>query len=58
MPTFAEKWFEQGYKQGYQQGLQIGIQQRFLLEAIDLGLELKFGVAGLCESLEIKKLKI
>jgi hypothetical protein len=54
MPTIAEKWIQQGMQQGLEQGIQQGMQQGMqqgikqgLLEAIQLGLELKFGAKGL-----------
>jgi len=62
MPTIAQKWMEQGEKrglqkgmqkgrhEGLQEGLQKGMQKGIrqgVLDAIELGLELKFGAAGL-----------
>ena len=50
MPTIAEKWVEKGMQQGMQQGKLEGIQQgqlEGLLDAIELGLSLKFGASGL-----------
>jgi len=54
MPTIAEKWVEKGMQQGMQQGMQRGklegLQQgklEGLLDAIELGLSLKFGASGL-----------
>ena len=52
MPTIAQKWLEQGMQQGIQQGIRQGI-----LDAIELGLEIKFGVEGLRELPEIRKIK-
>ena len=42
MPTIAQKWMEQGEKRGVEKGIRQGV-----LDAIELGLELKFGAAGL-----------
>jgi len=47
MPTIAEKWVQQGMQQGIRQGL---------LEAIQLGLELKFGAKGLSLYADICKI--
>ena len=50
MSTIAENWIQQGLQQGLRQGLQQGIVQgrrQGLLDAIDLGLKLRFGSAGL-----------
>ncbi|MGA1794656.1 MAG: Rpn family recombination-promoting nuclease/putative transposase [bacterium] len=47
MPTIAEKWVQQGIQQGMRQGL---------LEAIQLGLELKFGTDGLSLYADISKI--
>lgn len=71
MSTLAEKWFnegvqegvkqgmQQGIQQGMQQGIQQGIQQGMqqgLLDYIELGLELKFGIEGLREFPRIRKI--
>jgi predicted transposase/invertase (TIGR01784 family) len=48
--ALADKRYEQGIQQGVQQGVQQGIQQGIrngLVEAIELGLSLKFGDEGL-----------
>ncbi len=59
MPTVAEQWREQGLQQGLQQGHLQGLQQGIrqgLLKAIEVGLELRFGVDGLRLLPEIRKL--
>ncbi|HAO23001.1 MAG TPA: hypothetical protein DCQ37_22650, partial [Desulfobacteraceae bacterium] len=48
--ALADKRYEQGIQQGVQQGVQQGIQQGIrngLVEAIELGLSLRFGDEGL-----------
>jgi len=60
MSTIAQKWVEQGIQEGIQQGIQQGIQKgvrQGILDAIELGLEIKFGVEGLRELPEIRKIK-
>lgn len=54
MPTIADSLVEQGMQQGMQQGIQQGMQQGIqqgkregVLEAIELGLTIKFGTKGL-----------
>ena len=50
MATAAEQWLEQGKVLGKQEGMVLGKQegkQEGLIAAIELGLELKFGAAGL-----------
>lgn len=50
MATAAEQWLEQGKVLGKQEGMVLGKQegkQEGLMVAIELGLELKFGAAGL-----------
>lgn len=50
MKTLAEEWLEQGREEGLKRGLEQGLQQGLrqgLLEAIALGLDLKFGADGL-----------
>jgi hypothetical protein len=63
METLAKEWMEQGIQQGTQQGFQQGreegLQQGLrqgLLAAVELGLELRFGVEGLRLLPEIYKL--
>ncbi|MDQ7031494.1 MAG: hypothetical protein Q9M37_02080 [Desulfonauticus sp.] len=49
---------QQGLEKGIQQGMERGLQQgMWMLKAIGLGLELKFGVQGLKIYPEIKKIK-
>jgi len=60
MPTIAEQWIEEGYKKGIQQGMQQGIKQGIrqgLLEAIELGLKIKFGAEGLTFYPDISKIR-
>ncbi|MEA3341982.1 MAG: Rpn family recombination-promoting nuclease/putative transposase [Chloroflexota bacterium] len=50
METILERWAERGFQRGVQQGLEQGAQRGIregLLEAIELGLNLRFGVTGL-----------
>ena len=47
--TLAEKIKEEGIRQGVEKGIQQGIQQGIrqgLIEAIEMGLHLRFGVEG------------
>ena len=43
--TLAEKFIQEGIQQGIQQGVQQGIRQG-LIEAIEMGLQLRFGAEG------------
>jgi len=52
MPTIADKWIQQGVEKGRQEGILQG-----LLEAIELGLKLKFGTKGLELYPTISKIK-
>lgn len=56
METILEKWEQQGFQKGLQQGTQRGIRQG-LLEAIELGLNLRFGVAGLGILPQVRKIE-
>ena len=64
METILERWERQGFQKGMQQGMQQGLQQgtqrgirQGLLEAIELGLNLRFGVAGLGMLPQVRKIE-
>ena len=64
METILERWERQGFQKGVQQGLRQGLQQgaqrsirQGLLEAIELGLNLRFGVAGLSMLPQVRKIE-
>ncbi len=68
METILERWEQQGFQKGMQQGMQQGLQQGLqqgtqrgirqgLLEAIELGLNLRFGVAGLGILPQVRKIE-
>jgi len=56
MPTLAQKWFEEGLEKGKYVGFQEGVYEG-LLEAIKIGLQLKFGDDGLILFKSIKTIK-
>lgn len=56
MATMADNWLRQGIQQGIQQGLREGRRQG-LLDAISLGLQLKFGSEGLLLMPEIRRIE-
>ncbi len=72
METILERWERQGFQKGMQQGMQQGLQQGMqqglqqgtqrgirqgLLEAIELGLNLRFGVVGLGILPQVRKIE-
>lgn len=60
MATIADNWLRQGMQQGMQQGLQQGLlegRRRGLLDAISLGVKLKFGNEGLRLLAEIRRIE-
>jgi len=52
MSTIAQQLIDEGFQKGIQQGIRQGV-----LDAIELGLELKFGEKGLRELPEIRKIE-
>ena len=55
MSTIAENWIQQGLQQGLRQGIVQG-RREGLLDAINLGLKLRFGSAGLRLLPEIRRI--
>ncbi|MDI6795129.1 MAG: hypothetical protein QME81_20065, partial [bacterium] len=56
MATLAEKWVEQGMREGEREGERKG-EKKGLLEAIEMGLNFKFGQEGLDILPEIRRVQ-